>query len=128
MKKQAAQDKLQQLVAPLLSLHDPYTLAFNAFGAIRPRITLRFEELGVQLRDGLTILDGVTGRFSHSTVRRSSPPAPCPLFRLVSLVLKLGPFRLRLCPFRLSLCPFRLNLCRFRLRLYPSSLLALLED
>jgi hypothetical protein len=68
LKKQAAQDKLQRLVAPLLALHDPQTLAFNAFGAIRPRITLRFEEMGVRLRDGTVVLAGVTGRFSHSTV------------------------------------------------------------
>eukprot|EP00884_Botryococcus_braunii_P009426 jgi/Botrbrau1/18485/Bobra.0072s0065.1 len=75
LKKQAAQDKLQQLVAPLLALHDPYTLAFNAFGAIRPRITLRFEEMGVRLRDGAVILDGVTGRFSHSTVTAVMGPS-----------------------------------------------------
>jgi hypothetical protein len=79
VKKQAAQDKLQQLVAPLLALHDPYSLAFQTFGAIRPRITLRFEEMGVRLRDGAVILDGVTGRFSHSTVcLPPSPPASSP--------------------------------------------------
>lgn len=68
MRRQAAKDKLQQLVAPLLSLHDPRTLAFKAFGTIRPRISLRFEECGLLLRDRRAVLSGVTGYFGHSRV------------------------------------------------------------
>ena len=64
--KQAAKDKLQRLVAPLLGLHDPEALAFKAFGPIRPRISLRFEECGLRLKDGTTALSGVTGYFGHS--------------------------------------------------------------
>ena len=73
--RQAAKDKLQQLVAPLLCLHDPQALAFKAFGTIRPRISLRFEECGLRLRDGRTILSSVTGYFGHSKAR-SWPPLP----------------------------------------------------
>lgn len=66
--RQGAKDKLQQLVAPLLCLHDPQALAFKAFGNIRPRISLRFEECGLLLSDGRSVLSGVTGYFGHSKV------------------------------------------------------------
>ena len=47
----------------------PSSLAFKAFSTIRPRISLRFEGVGVTLRNGTIILEGVTGRFSHSKAR-----------------------------------------------------------
>lgn len=43
-------------------------LAFKAFSTIRPRISLRFEGIGVTLRDGTVILEGVNGHFRHSKV------------------------------------------------------------
>ena len=70
--KQGAKDKLRRLVAPLLGITTggvgggPSAMAFKAFAAIRPRISLRFEDVGVTLRNGSVILQGVTGRFSHS--------------------------------------------------------------
>lgn len=72
--RQGAKDKLQQLVAPLLCLRDPQALAVRAFGPIRPRISLRFEECGVCLRDGRSILSGVTGYFGHSKVEIVTQP------------------------------------------------------
>lgn len=68
MTRQGAKDKLQQIVAPILSYHDPQALAIQAFGNIRPRISLRFEELGLTLKDGRSVLSGVTGYFGHSKV------------------------------------------------------------
>ena len=72
--KQGAKDKLRRLVAPLLGATaagggPSAVLAFKAFGAIRPRISLRFEGVGVTLRNGTAVLQGVTGRFSHSKAR-----------------------------------------------------------
>ena len=82
-KKQGAKDKLRRLVAPLLGITGASggSLAFKAFSSIRPRISLRFEGIGVTLRDGTVILEGVNGHFRHSKVRlrtalnidRSSP-------------------------------------------------------
>lgn len=70
MKKQGAKEKLRRLVAPLLGVAGQgSSLAFKAFSSIRPRISLRFEGIGVTLRDGTVILDSVNGHFSHSKVR-----------------------------------------------------------
>ena len=70
-KKQGAKDKLRRLVAPLLGITGASggKLAFKAFSTIRPRISLRFEGVGVTLRDGTVILEGVNGHFRHSKVR-----------------------------------------------------------
>ncbi|KAK9908170.1 hypothetical protein WJX75_003729 [Coccomyxa subellipsoidea] len=69
MKKQGAKEKLRRLVAPLLGVAGQgSSLAFKAFSSIRPRISLRFEGIGVTLRDGTVILDSVNGHFSHSKV------------------------------------------------------------
>ncbi|KAK9803611.1 hypothetical protein WJX72_004863 [[Myrmecia] bisecta] len=68
LRKQAAQEKLHRLVAPLLALHGPGNLSYKAFGTIRPKLNVRFENMGVRLRDGTVILDGVTGSFGHSKV------------------------------------------------------------
>ncbi len=70
-KKQGAKDKLRRLVAPLLGITGASggKLAFKAFSTIRPRISLRFEGVGVTLRDGTAILEGVNGHFRHSKVR-----------------------------------------------------------
>jgi hypothetical protein len=74
IKKQGAKDKLRRLVAPLLGLTGPSSRrAFKAFSTIRPRISLRFEGMGVTLRDGTVILEGVNGHFSHS---KAPPPRP----------------------------------------------------
>ena len=73
-KKQGAKDKLRRLVAPLLGITGApgssggCSLAFKAFSTIRPRISLRFEGIGVTLRDGTVILEGVNGHFRHSKV------------------------------------------------------------
>ena len=67
MLQQGAKVKLQQMMAPVI-LHDSQASAFQAFGTIRPRISLRFEECGLRLRDGRAILSGVTGYFGHSKV------------------------------------------------------------
>ncbi len=72
MKKQGAKEKLRRLVAPLLGVAGQgSSLAFKAFSSIRPRISLRFEGIGVTLRDGTVILDSVNGHFSHSKVGNS---------------------------------------------------------
>ncbi|BDA44911.1 probable broad substrate specificity ATP-binding cassette transporter at N-terminal half [Coccomyxa sp. Obi] len=69
IKKQSAKEKLRRLVAPLLGVAGQgSSLAFKAFSSIRPRISLRFEGIGVTLRDGTVILDSVNGHFSHSKV------------------------------------------------------------
>ena len=68
MLRQGAKVKLQQMMAPLIQLHSSQALAFQAFGTIRPRISLRFEECGLKLRDGRSVLSGVTGYFGHSKV------------------------------------------------------------
>ena len=72
-KKQGAKDKLRRLVAPLLGITGASggKLAFKAFSTIRPRISLRFEGVGVTLRDGTAILEGVNGHFRHSKARPS---------------------------------------------------------
>ncbi len=82
MKKQGAKEKLRRLVAPLLGVAGQgSSLAFKAFSSIRPRISLRFEGIGVTLRDGTVILDSVNGHFSHSKVG-SSHHTPCNLLLL----------------------------------------------
>ena len=67
---QEARDRLWKLLSPLLAAqqHGRIT-AFRAFKAVRPRITIAFEDLGLVLHDGMTILSGVTGKFEHSKVR-----------------------------------------------------------
>ena len=39
------------------------TQSFRAFRGVRPRLTLQFEGLGLELHDGRTILAAVTGRW-----------------------------------------------------------------
>ena len=68
LQKQQAKEKLHKLVAPLLLMHDPDHLTFKAFGAIRPKLNVSFDSVGVTLRDGTVILQGVTGHFDHSKV------------------------------------------------------------
>ena len=84
-KKQGAKDKLRRLVAPLLGITGAQggSLAFKAFSSIRPRISLRFEGIGVTLRDGTAILEGVNGHFRHSKVILHpffNSHCPCPSF------------------------------------------------
>ena len=84
-KKQGAKDKLRRLVAPLLGITGASggSLAFKAFSSIRPRISLRFEGIGVTLRDGTVILEGVNGHFRHSKVSLCAmlnSHCPCPPF------------------------------------------------
>ena len=80
-KKQGAKDKLRRLMAPLLGITGASggSLAFKAFSSIRPRISLRFEGIGVTLRDGTAILEGVNGHFRHSKVSfRAAKNSECP--------------------------------------------------
>ena len=42
---------------------------------MRPKIRLRFEDIGLRLADGTTILQGVTGRFHHSAVTAVMGPS-----------------------------------------------------
>jgi len=68
----------------------PKHFYMQAFGTIRPRISLRFEECGLHLKDGRSILSGVTGYFGHSKVdifhltspNPPSPPIPAPQFAI----------------------------------------------
>ena len=68
MKRQAAREKLRKLVAPLFTSPPGGPSGVQAMGAVRPRISVSFEGLSVALQDGTPVLNGVTGRFSHSKV------------------------------------------------------------
>ena len=68
VKRQTAKEKLRKLVAPLSTTPPGGAAGVQAMGAVRPRISVSFEGLGVALPDGTPVLNGVTGRFSHSKV------------------------------------------------------------
>ena len=68
VKRQAAKEKLRKLVAPLFTSPPGGPSGVQAMGAVRPRISVSFEGLSVALQDGTPVLNGVTGRFSHSKV------------------------------------------------------------
>ena len=81
IKKQQAREKLRRLVAPLLQHHDPSTLALRAFGHIRPKLSVSFEQMHVRLRNGTTILEV---KYKHCPCLRSledfwkaKPPSNC---------------------------------------------------
>jgi ABC-type phosphate transport system ATPase subunit len=73
---QAARERLWKLLNPLFaSQHHSRSQAFRAFKAIRPKINVEFEDLGLTLHDGTAILSGVSGRFSHSRVAAIMGPS-----------------------------------------------------
>lgn len=53
----------------------PGSPGFRAFKAVRPRLALQFEGLGLELHDGRTILSDITGRFEHSRVAAVMGPS-----------------------------------------------------
>lgn len=73
---QLARERLWKLLTPLLaSQHHSKIQSFRAFKAIRPKITLEFENLGLTLHDGTPILSGVSGSFTHSRVAAIMGPS-----------------------------------------------------
>lgn len=68
IQKQQAKEKLHKLVAPLLAMHNPEQLSLQALGAIQPKLSLSFSEVGATLKDGTIILQGVTGHFNNAKV------------------------------------------------------------
>jgi ABC-type multidrug transport system ATPase subunit len=73
---QAARERLWKLLNPLFaSQQHSKSQAFRAFKAIRPKITIEFDNLGLTLRDGHSILSGVSGRFTHSRVAAIMGPS-----------------------------------------------------
>lgn len=66
---QAARERLWKLLNPLFASQQlSKSHAFRAFKAVRPKINLEFEDLGLVLHDGVPILSGITGKFYHSRV------------------------------------------------------------
>lgn len=66
---QAARERLWKLLNPLFASQQlSKSLSFRAFKAVRPKINLEFEDLGLTLNDGVPILSGITGKFCHSRV------------------------------------------------------------
>ena len=55
-------------MAPLFTSPPGVPSGVQAMGAVRPRISVSFKGLSVALQDGTPVLNGVTGRFSHSKV------------------------------------------------------------
>jgi len=73
---QAARERLWKLLNPLFaSQQHSKSQAFRAFKAIRPKITIEFDNLGLTLRDGHSILSGVSGKFTHSRVAAIMGPS-----------------------------------------------------
>ncbi|PRW59962.1 white-brown complex 30 [Chlorella sorokiniana] len=72
-RQQEAQDRLWRVLHPLLA--PGAGQSFRAFKAIRPRLTLEFEGLGLELPDGRSILHDVTGRFEHSRLAAVMGPS-----------------------------------------------------
>lgn len=68
IQKQQAKEKLHKLVAPLLAMHNAEQLSLQALGAIQPKLSLSFSEVGATLKDGTIILQGVTGHFNNAKV------------------------------------------------------------
>lgn len=69
VQRQQAKEKLHKLVAPLLAMHNAEQLSLQALGAIQPKLSLSFSEVGATLKDGTIILQGVTGHFNNAKVR-----------------------------------------------------------
>ena len=73
---QTARERLWKLLNPLFaSQQHSKSQAFRAFKVIRPKITVEFENLGLTLRDGHSILSGVSGKFVHSRVAAIMGPS-----------------------------------------------------
>lgn len=72
---QSARERLWKLLNPLLASNSSKSKSFRAFRAIRPRITFEFENMGLTLRGGKTILSGVTGSFHHSRIAAIMGPS-----------------------------------------------------
>ncbi|KAL4458314.1 hypothetical protein ABPG75_013179 [Micractinium tetrahymenae] len=70
VRRQEAQERLWKVLHPLLGRGGSGTArrSFRALRAVRPRLTVEFIGLGMELPDGRSILSGVTGRFAHSRV------------------------------------------------------------
>ena len=68
IQRQQAKEKLHKLVAPLLAMHNADQLSLQALGAIQPKLSLSFSEVGATLKDGTIILQGVTGHFNNAKV------------------------------------------------------------
>ncbi|KAL3159875.1 hypothetical protein ABBQ38_010273 [Trebouxia sp. C0009 RCD-2024] len=75
IQRQQAKEKLHKLVAPLLALHNADQLSLQALGAIHPRLSLSFSEVGATLKDGTIILQGVTGHFNNAKVAAVMGPS-----------------------------------------------------
>jgi len=72
---QSARERLWKLLNPLLASNSVKAKSFRAFKAIRPKITLEFEDMGLTLHGGKTILSGVSGAFHHSRVAAIMGPS-----------------------------------------------------
>jgi len=72
---QSAKERLWKLLNPLLASHCAKPKSFRAFRAIRPKITFQFDNMGLTLRGGKTILSGVTGSFHHSRIAAIMGPS-----------------------------------------------------
>ena len=60
-------ERLATAVAPLLGpKYDKKAEHIKLFQDIQPRLTIRFNNLGLKLKDGSSVLSGVTGEFRHS--------------------------------------------------------------
>lgn len=85
---QEARERLWKLLNPLLasSASKPKN-AFRAFKAIRPKITLEFEEMGLTLHGGKTILSNVSGVFHHSRVAAIMGPSGAGKSTFLSVIM-----------------------------------------
>jgi hypothetical protein len=87
-RSQAARERLGKLLTPLFAPRAAGERAgFAAFASVRPRITIEFSGLGLTLRDGTTILRGVSGRFSHSRVAAVMGPSGAGKSTLLNVIM-----------------------------------------
>jgi ABC-type multidrug transport system ATPase subunit len=85
---QAARERLWKLLNPLFASQQySKSQAFRAFKAVRPKLNLEFEDLGLTLHDGLPILSGVTGKFSHSRVAAIMGPSGAGKSTFLSVIM-----------------------------------------
>ena len=85
---QIARERLWKLLNPLFaSQQHSKSQAFRAFKAIRPKITIEFDNLGLTLHDGHSILSGVSGCFTHSRVAAIMGPSGAGKSTLLNVIM-----------------------------------------
>lgn len=88
LRTQEARERLWKLLTPLFAPRgSSRTQGFRAFKAIRPKLNIEFEDLGLTLYDGTPILCSVSGKFPHSRVTAVMGPSGAGKSTLLNVLL-----------------------------------------